>query len=217
MSGALVKATMIISMIGMVSTLLSCDSIYDDMSEMPASGQTGNSYAYIDATDYTKWVYINLDNGEVTTLDYKDSLNIPEEWTFALHRYDCKTNGGSVMETTYTSLDDLQTAIHGGVFTEPEETEMVSDTRGQIIIDMSHMLDLYIIYDDDSLNTEMTKWLDVNISYMPPIYTPSNKVYLLRLNDGRYVAVRFTGFSNPYYYDTKGYISFDYLYPVEFQ
>lgn len=208
---------MIISMIGMLSTLLSCDSIYDDMSEMPTSGQTGNSYAYIDATDYTKWVYINLDNGDITTLDYKDTLNIPEDWTFALHRYDCKTNGGAVLETSYTTLDELQAAIKGGTFTEPEVAQMVSDAPGQIIIDMSHMLDLYIIYDDDYLNEEFTKWLDVNISYMPPIYTPSNKVYLLRLSNGTFVAIRFTGFSNPYYYDTKGYISFDYVYPLEFE
>ncbi|MCD8291978.1 MAG: HmuY family protein [Prevotella sp.] len=214
---ALVKGIMMISMIGVMYNLLSCDSIYDDISEKPASGQMGNSYSYIDATDYTKWVYINLDNGEITTLDYKDTLDIPEDWTFALHRYDCKTNGGAVLETSYTSLDDLQAAIKGGAFTEPEESQMVSDSPGQIIIDMSHMLDLYIIYDDDCLNEEFTKWLDVNISYMPPIYTPSNKVYLLRLKDGTYVAVRFTGFSNPYYYDTKGYISFDYIYPVEFQ
>ncbi len=206
----------IVCMIGAFYTLLSCDSIYDDISEMPATGQTDNAFAYIDATDFTKWVYINIDDGSLVTLDYKDTLDIPDEWTFALHRYDCKTNGGKVMETTFSSISDLQAAIQGGAFNEPDETQLVADVQGQIIIDVSHMLDLYLIYDDAQLNEEFTKWLDVNIAYMPPIYTPSNKVYLLRLNDGTYMAVRFTGFSNPYYYDTKGYISFDYLYPVTF-
>lgn len=48
---------------------------------------------------------------------------------------------------------------------------------------------------------------------MPPIYTPSNKVYLLRMEDGTMAAIRLTSYMNAK--GAKGYMTFDYLYPYE--
>lgn len=195
----------------------SCDGIYDDISNMPTDNITDNSFSYVDATDYTTWVYIDLADGTLTTLAYDDSINIPDSWTFALHRYDCKTNGGSVCETAFTSIDEFRSAVESGLFTLPDETEFTADTDEEIIIDMSHMVEGILIYARSQVNVVMTRWLDVALVTMPPIYTQSGKVYLVRYPDGNDAAVRFTGFTNPYYYDAKGYISFEYIYPVEWQ
>ncbi len=195
----------------------SCDGIYDDISNMPTDNITDNSFSYIDATDYTTWVYIDLADGTLTTLAYDDSINIPVSWTFALHRYDCKTNGGSVCETAFTSIDEFLNAVESGQFILPDETEFTADTDEEIIIDVSHMVEGTLIYALSQVNVVMTRWLDVDLITMPPIYTQSGKVYLIRLADLTCAAVRFTGFTNPYYYDAKGYISFEYIYPVEWQ
>ena len=55
--------------------------------------------------------------------------------------------------------------------------------------------------------------LDVDSSTMPPIYTLSGKIYLLRLKDGTCAALRLVNFMNDA--AIKGYMTIDYLYPVE--
>ncbi|MCD8304332.1 MAG: HmuY family protein [Prevotellaceae bacterium] len=193
---------------------LALTACYDDPADMPDLSQEENTLSYVDARSYTEWVYIDLSEGTTLALDYKDTVGVPERWTFALHRYDCKTNGGSALETPFTSLDDLLLALSEQTY-KPATSEFTPDTEGDIIIDVSHMIEGYLIYDIASRNEALSLWLNVDISTMPPIYTQSGKVYLLREADGTLSALRFTGFSNPYYYDTKGYISFQYRYDIE--
>lgn len=193
---------------------LALTACYDDPAGMPDLSQEENTLSYVDARSYTEWVYIDLSEGTTLALDYKDTASVPERWTFALHRYDCKTNGGSALETPFTSLDDLLLALSQETY-KPDPSEFTPDTEGDIIIDVSHMIEGYLIYDIASRNEALSLWLNVDISTMPPIYTQSGKVYLLREADGTLSALRFTGFSNPYYYDTKGYISFQYRYDIE--
>lgn len=205
----------ILSMAG-PSMYLSCDSIYDDPIEQN-SGSSDGSFSYIDATSYTQWVYFNLNDGSTVTLDYDNTDDIPDEWMFAMHRYDCKTNGGAVCETSYTSMESMEKDIANGKFSPAQTGTFVEDTAGSITVDMSHMMEGYLVYAESTINTEMGKWIDVDTSTMPPIYTMSGKVYLLRLADGTMAAILFTAFSNPYNYDTKGYISFDYTYPLNIE
>ncbi len=209
------KLKVFLFMIGALPMLLSCDGIYDDPSDMPQEQKSENTFSYIDATSYTSWVYINLNDLSIVTLEYDDTVNIPKDFSFALHRYDCKTNSGSALETEFSSIDELLSSFQAGNYILPRESEFESDTMGEIIIDLSQMMSNIVIYAESKVNKELSKWLDVDTSVMPPIYTPSSKVYLLRLKDGSIVAIRFTGFSNPYYYDTKGYISFEYAFLEE--
>lgn len=205
------RVTCCIIMTGTILSSLSCDGIYDDPSEMPVESKP---FQYVDATSYTKWVYFYLDKNTFETYDYNDSTGMSDGWAFAMHRYDCKTNGGSAYETQYTSLDDLSAALSAGTFSLPTDDQFTADKADSIIIDMSTMMQGYLGYAKSEKNSVLGRWLDVNTSQMPPIYTPSNKVYLVRLKDSSVAAILFTAFSNPYIYDTKGYISFDYIYPV---
>ena len=47
------------------------------------------------------------------------------------------------------------------------------------------------------------------------VYTMSNQVYLIRLKDNTYAAIRFTNYTNAR--GIKGYIDFDFLYPLDFE
>ncbi len=209
------KTLAALCMAGAPLALPSCDGIYDSLDDMPTGVDEGNSFSYIDATEYTTWTYVSLADHSTITLEYDDTVNIPDGWAFALHRYDCKTNGGGALETGFTSLEDLEASLGAGSYSVPEASAFVPDVDGEIAIDMSRMMSGDIGYADSGINVELGKWLDLDTSVMPPIYTPSGRVYLLRMNDGTVAALLFTGFSNPFYYDAKGYISLDYIYPLE--
>lgn len=159
----------------------------------------------IDATNYADWIYIRFSTQDTIRKKYDEAA--PAAWDFALHRYDCKTNGGAVLETSYRSLTELVPPV----VLLPED-DFITDVAGKISVDMSGMMDGNIVYADSPLNEVLGKWLNVDTGTMPPIYTPSNRVYLLRLADGTYAALLFTDFSNDA--GVKGYISFDYIYPL---
>ena len=69
-------------------------------------------------------------------------------------------------------------------------------TTAKIAIDMSGMMDGNIVYMESYYNEELSKWLNVDKSNMPPTYTLSNKVYMVKLKDGTYAAVRLTNYMN---------------------
>ena len=194
----------------MLLSLSSCDNIYDDPSEIPSGNNKENSFSNVDATAYTNWVYIDLDKGTQTTLPYDNTTDIPTDWTIALHRYDVKTNSGSAFRTSYTSLSEVKTAADKGTFPMPAEEDFAKDESSKITIDMSHMMDGYIDYADANINKVLCKWLNVDTSSMPPVYTMDSNVYLVRTSTGDVYAIQFTGYSNPYQSNTKGYISFEY-------
>ena len=63
-------------------------------------------------------------------------------------------------------------------------------------------------------NPELSKWLNVDTSEMPPIYTPSNKVDPLRMKDDTMdCPSRLVSYMNAA--GIKGYMTFDYIYPYE--
>lgn len=164
---------------------------------------------YINASSYTRWTYIDFSSKTIDTLEINSSMVEPQEWDIAVHRYDTKTNGGSVLETGFTGFDALQSsgAMPSGTF--------VSDvwTTEQIAIDMSGMMDGVILYTESNYNAELSKWLNVDTSTMPPIYTLSKKVYLVKLKDDSYVALRLSNFMNDA--SVKGYMTIEYVYPFE--
>lgn len=186
-----------------------CSGIYDNPGDMPATNG-GHPFAYLDATSYAHWLYLDLDAGTATTLHYTDSTRLPATWHLALHRYDVRTNGGKAIETPYTRLADLTDALRQGSLHTPPDSLWKADVRDSIVVDVSTMMDGYLGRTAAWVNKEMGKWLAVDLATMPPAYTPSNKVYLLRMADGRLAAIRFTGYSNPNLHNTKGYISLDY-------
>lgn len=162
---------------------------------------------YIDATDYAEWHYIDLDGRRVVQTPVEGMP--PERWDFAVHRYDVKTNGGAVWESAagdFGSIPDLGTL-------SPDDFTCDEWTTDRITVDMSQMMDGVIVYAEDYRNPCLSRWLDVDTSTMPPIYTLSGKVYLLRLADGTHAALRLANFMDDA--AVKGFLTIDYMYPVE--
>ena len=78
---------------------------------------------------------------------------------------------------------------------------------------MSTMMDGYLSYAESFYNPVLSRWLDVDKSTMPPIYTMSGRVYVVRLSDGRHLAVRLDNYMNGA--GVKGYMTISYKYPFE--
>lgn len=200
-------------------SLSACNGIFEDIYDEPLAeekneygfifvdSKTNTGRIYIDATDYTKWHYIDLHCKEVTTKSVEEPS--PTNWDFAIHRYDAKTNGGAVVESNATDIMAVP-----NISTIPEGVYVVDEwTTDKITIDMSQMMDGVILYAEDYYNPCLSKWLNVDTSTMPPIYTLSGKVYILRLSDGTYAALRLSNFMNDA--AVKGFMTIDYLYPVQ--
>lgn len=169
---------------------------------------------YVNCSDYYTWNYLNFHTLTYSTLTIDLTADDilaeePSSWDIALHRWDTRTNGGKVIETDYTSLDAFEAsgAIPTGTWVEDIWYEYVS-------VDMSGMMSGNIGYMSCYCNMELTKWMDVDTSGMPPTYTASGKVYCVQFSDGSYMACILSSYLNNK--GTKGYLTVDYIYPVEF-
>lgn len=189
-----------------VLLLSSCDFMYDNPGE--GTNSSSNSFSSINASSYSAWVYVNLSTHKTTTVEITDTENIPADWDFAIHRYNCKTNGGAVMETDYEQLSALteSSILLSGEFTSDIMTDSV------VITDVSEMMSGKLVYQKTYLNNVLSHWMTLDTSIMPPSYTTSDRVYILKLKDDTYAAIKFTDYMNAA--GTKGYISFDYIYPL---
>ena len=198
-------------------SLSACNGIFENIYDAPIETEMEikeNSFSQVKTVEYTEWAYINLSERTVTTVKIGEEYEsqIPDKWDFAIHRYDIKTNEGATYKTTYTSIDEFKAT--GKL---PKAEDFVEDewTTDKIAIDMSGMMDGNIIYTESYRNAVLSSWLDVNTATMPPVYTMSNQVFLIRLKDNTYAAIRFTNYMNAR--GIKGYIDFDFQYPLEFE
>lgn len=205
-------------------SLPSCNGLFEGIYDEPVAASefgftkveqaTSSGTIYIDATSYTKWTYIDFDTYSIdTTLiaeDGSESGEVMEGWDLAVHRYDTKSNGGSVLETEYTSLDEFRAS---GRIPEGEYVEDIW-TEDRITIDMSQMMNGVILYAPSWFNPELSKWLNVDTSTMPPVYTMSGRVYVLKTQDGKAAALQLNNYMNDS--KVKGFMTIDYIYPVEF-
>lgn len=206
------------------------DGIYDeeasdDTEESDETTTTGAEYGfisvnkstnsgtlYIVSTDYYLWTLIDFHTLSIDSLEIDTSLEDPfddsiTDWDIAVHRYDARTNDGAAIETDYTELSEL-TEIPSGTYVSDEWTDET------VYVDMSQMLDGIIGYSECYVNTELSKWIDVDLSNMPPVYTLSNKVYVVRFSDGTYCALKLSNYMKNGG-STKGYLTIDYIYPFE--
>ncbi len=207
-----------------VVSLPSCngifEGIYDQPTEISEFGftkveqATSSGTIYLDATSYTRWNYIDFETFALDTTviaqDGTETGDVTEGWDFAVHRYDVKTNGGRVIETGYSSIDDLLAsgALPQGTYVEDVWTE------DRVTVDMSGMMDGVILYAPSWYNPELSKWLNVDTSTMPPVYTMSGKVCVLITSEGKAAAIMLTNYMNDS--KVKGFMTIEYVYPLEF-
>lgn len=206
-----------------VMLLSSCNGILEDIYDNPVQDQTIKEYGfiefdsssnsgtvYVNAVSYTDWVYIDFHNRETYTVNMVEDKWKPDSWDIAIHRYDAKTNVGKVLETGFTGFEIMLSAG------KLPEGNYVSDiwTTDRIAVDMSGMMEGNIKYAEDYYNPELSRWLNVDTSTMPPNYSMSKKVYILKMNDGTSAAVKLSNYMDAS--GIKGYMTVNYIYPLEF-
>ncbi len=192
---AIFKYTIVL---GAAMSLSACNGIFENIYDAPSKRRWKSR-----RIAFHKSRLLNIQNGPtltfsertVTTVKIGEEYEsqIPDKWDFAIHRYDIKTNEGATYKTTYTSIDEFKAT--GKL---PKAEDFVEDewTTDKIAIDMSGMMDGNIIYTESYRNAVLSSWLDVNTATMPPVYTMSNQVFLIRLKDNTYAAIRFTNYMN---------------------
>lgn len=165
------------------------DKVVPDYGFISEPSATSPGTIYINATDYTRWTYIDFSSMTIDTLSVDEPE--PERWDLAIHRYDAKTNGGEVrVEGSDVWVKDVW-------------------TTDVIVTDMSHMMDGWLSYAESYYNPLLSEWLDVDKSTMPPVYTLSGKTYILRTAEGQEIALKLVNYMNPG--GVKGYMTIDYI------
>lgn len=137
-----------------------------------------------------------------------DAQTEPEEWSFAVHRNNVRTNGGAVLKTSYTSMDDLPETsepFHNMTFDADEWSENeVWDSQEQMLLGLVPSQGI-------SVNRTLSSWLGVMIPPMPPSFTHDNHVFVLRLADGTYAALQLENYLSPA--GQKCWLTINYKYP----
>ncbi len=120
----------------------------------------------------------------------------PEHWTFAVHRDNVRTNGGSVYETSYTSMEELPASASSFA-----DKTFTADTWSErdVWVDRAQMLNCIMGNQGIKINPVQSSWLVFNIPPIPPTYTSNNHVFILRTKDGEYFALQLADYT-----DTKG-------------
>lgn len=160
---------------------------------------------------YTYWFDVWNKGLAVNELrEYKHTATQPEppHWSIAVHRQEARTNGGAVLETQYTSMNDLPETsepFHDMEFTPDEWSE------NDVWVDQSRMLTSLIGCQGIRINRLLSSWLVVNIPPIPPSYTSNNHVFIIRLNNGKYAAVQLENYLNAE--GQKCWLTINYKYP----
>lgn len=156
------------------------------------------------------WTRYNVQGSRYELLEERhvDTQEQPEDWDLAIHHFDVRTNGGSVLCTEYTSINDLPGSSASFVSENfiPDEW-----TSHQCIVDFSGMFDYNIWYQASPVNKVLTEWVKMDFSTPPPKYEASRRVYLLRMADGSVAALHLVSYMSQS--GTKGILSIDVKYP----
>lgn len=184
----------------------------------------------VNGSNYGNWTYINLLTGETEShpdagewIYSGDNSVRPEQeaevigidWHIAVHRYELRTNGASVLNTGETDLLAVDVLPEGDYETDRmvvyEEESEKEDGR-LLTADMSHMMDGNIGY----MRCPFINFVLCNgitrtaTGSMPPyLYGTTGEVFALRWSSGLEVVLQIT---DTYSTDgDSGYLSFKYI------
>ena len=160
-------------------------------------GRSGLTYNEVKGTQYTPYKTIQTDA-------QKDA----DQWDFAVHHFDIRTNKGAAAETEMTSIDGL---LAGGLdLKQLKFSEDIWSTT-QAIVDLREMMGFRVGYQNTFVNPPLTRWVTMDFSNPPPVYSTSDKACILRLSDGTYAALHLLSYMNEV--GVKGYLTIDVIYP----
>jgi len=157
-----------------------------------------------------------LDDNELLAVSETDAQPAPEHWDFAIHRNNNRTNGGSALETGYTSMSQLpasSTALLGEMAASGRDTAFTADayTQQAVWVDQSTMLQEVIPCQGIAVNEVLSRWIEMELPPMPPTFKHNGHVFLLRMSDGTTAALRCKNYISAR--NVKCCLTIEYLYP----
>lgn len=149
------------------------------------------------ATSYTEWVYFSFSEGKIVDVtDPKTSTN----WDIGLKRNNFRTNSGAsgnglggALDTESVDFDSYFEAPETGYSVDVEIQAFDFNTMEYYTTTANEVLDTWGAFTDD----------------MPPTFIPSNKVFVVKTADGKFVKMIILSY---YGADGSGYITFKYVY-----
>ena len=161
---------------------------------------------------YTYWYDVfgaGISNTEYRGFSPTESQPEPEQWTFAVHRNNVRTNGCLVAETDFTSISQLPvdsdwTAVLSFAPDEWNQTDVwtLQDRMLNGIIGSQGIL----------INNVLGRWLRMTIPPMPPIFEINRHVFILKLPDETFAALQLEDYISSN--GTKCCLSINYKYPL---
>ncbi|MBO7379714.1 MAG: HmuY family protein [Bacteroidales bacterium] len=143
-----------------------------------------------------------LSDYEVLDSTQVDTQQEPSSWDLGIHRNNVRTNRGSVLATSYTSMSSLPATsedLLGMMLANGQDTAFTADTYNErdVWIDNKNMIAEKIPCQGIEVNEVLSTWLKINIPPIPPTFTHRANVFLLRMSDGTIAAVRLANYLSP--------------------
>lgn len=132
----------------------------------------------------------------------------PEEWTFAVHRNNVRTNGCAVIQTDETDIDNVS------LTNSIKAADFVPDSWNEkdVWVIQDKMLQGLIGNQGIMVNDVLSSWLKIEIPPVPPAFTLNSKVFVMRLPDDTYAALQLENYQNQT--GTKCCLTINYRYPL---
>ena len=110
----------------------------------------------------------------------------PDHWDIAIHRNNVRTNGGAVFQTNLSDINAIgnSSAYSTLPFIEDEWNEI------DVWAVQDQMLSGIVGNQRIKINAELGKWLTMKIPPMPPAFVHNGNVFIVRLSNGTYAALR---------------------------
>lgn len=212
------------------------DSPDDDDAQMVDTTTNVMHFENFNVTGYNTWIYLDLHSRKMVSSDTvpttlhgewdgksgitynhglgtwltfirevrTDAQREPQNWDIAIHHFDVKTNGCGVCETQYTSFEQLPVSS-----AELAALPFVYDewTTDVVLFDLDGMLNYDVGYQNSYVNKVLSRWVTMDLSTPPPVYSMSDKVFVIRMKDGTFAALKLYNYMNAR--GIKGYLTFD--------
>lgn len=177
------------------------------LSETESAGSDDNASGI-----YTYWYDVfgeGISRNEYRDFYATESQPEPEKWSFAVHRNNVRTNSGEVARTDFHSFDEL-----------PDGTKWIDKLR--FVKDEWNEKDVWTIQDrmllglignqGIEINNNLSSWLTIAIPPMPPAFTHSDNIFILRFADGSLAALQLENYQSAT--GTKCCLTINYMYPL---
>lgn len=180
---------------------------FKDITNVSATENTSaysRGWLYVKTVDYTGWTYIDFESQTVGYAGVYDDYD--GKWDIAIHRYEVKTNNGKTKRTAFSDFDNLlsQDYLEAGGYEADEWNE------DRVAIDLSGILDYNVVFLPTYVS-QVIDWVQVIYPPYPPTYKSHDKIFVIKLENGKRVAMRLENYVNNN--GVKAYLTIEYVYP----